>query len=69
MPKSFSWSPIRRLMKQYGTSMSSRQAVDELIDYLDSTAKEIIKKASEIAKNSGRKKVTEEDIKNAMKLI
>jgi len=50
MLKSFSWSPIRKLI-------------------LDSTAKEITEKALEIANNSGRKKLTTEDIKIAMRLI
>jgi len=67
--KPFAWSPIRELMKRNGAEMVARSAVDELIDYLEEIGNQISSAALELAKHAGRKKVTEEDMKIAMKLI
>lgn len=69
MAKYISWSPIRRLMKERGASQTSRDALDQLIEYLERSSEEITSAALRLAKNSGRKKVTREDIEQAMKLI
>lgn len=65
----FAWSPIRELMKNSGAAMAANNAVDELIKYLEEVGAQITSKALECAKHAGRKKITEEDMKIAMKLI
>ena len=66
--KVFAWSPIRDLMKSSGAEIVSREAVDELISYLESVAKEITNKAMELTRHAGRKKLTEDDMKLAITL-
>jgi len=79
----FAWSPLRALMKKAGAEMSplralmkkagaeivSRAAVDKLMDYLEEYAKTLTGCALDIAKHSGRKKVTQFDMKIAISLI
>ena len=43
-------------MKQAGASLSSEDAVNKLIEYLENSTKEITSRALENAKHSGRKK-------------
>lgn len=70
MPKkTFAWSPIRELMKRHGAETVARNAVDELIDYLEKISSQISSKAQELAKHSGRKKITQEDMKLALRMI
>jgi histone H3/H4 len=66
--KVFAWSPIRELMKSCGAEMVSRDAVDELISYLEAQAKELTNKALELSRHAARKKLTESDMKLAMDL-
>ena len=40
-----SWSPIRRLMKHNGALIVARDAVDELVDWMDKSAVKITKVA------------------------
>lgn len=68
MPKVFAWSPIKELMKSCGAEMVSREAVDELISYLEGVAKELTNKALELSRHAQRKKLTEEDMKLAIAL-
>jgi histone H3/H4 len=68
MPKVFAWSPIKELMKSCGAEMVSREAVDELISYLESVAKELTSKALELSRHAQRKKLTEDDMKLAIAL-
>lgn len=68
MPKVFAWSPIKELMKSCGAEMVSREAVDELISYLESVAKELTSKALELSRHAQRKKLTEDDMKLAITL-
>lgn len=68
MPKVFAWSPIRELMKSCGAEMVSRDAVDELIDYLEDVAREYTNKALEMSRHAGRKKLTEDDMELAFEL-
>ena len=65
----FAWSPLRALMKKAGAEIVSRAAVDKLMDYLEEYAKELTGCALDIAKHSGRKKVTQADMKIAIGLV
>jgi histone H3/H4 len=67
--KIFAWSPIRKLMKDNGAEMVARDAVDALIDYLEKTAKDMTNKALEMTRHAGRKKLTNEDMNLAMKIV
>lgn len=55
--KVFAWSPIRKLMKDNGAEMVARDAVDALVDYLESSAKSVTNKALEMTRHAGRKKL------------
>ena len=55
-------------MKSCGAEMVSREAVDELISYLEAVAKELTNKALELSRHAQRKKLTEEDMKLAIDL-
>ncbi|MFO8017465.1 MAG: histone [Promethearchaeia archaeon] len=65
----FAWSPLRSLMKKAGADIVSRDAVDKLMDYLEGYAKDLTNCALDIAKHSGRKKVTAGDMEIAIDLI
>jgi len=65
----FAWSPLRSLMKKAGAEIVSRAAVDKLMDYLEEYAKELTTCALDIAKHSGRKKVTQSDMKLAIGMM
>jgi histone H3/H4 len=67
-PKVFAWSPIRDLMKKNGAEMVSRDAVDELINYLEKVAKEWTNKALEMSRHANRKKLTKTDMEVALNL-
>jgi len=62
-----SWSPIRRLMKHNGAIMVAHEAVEELIDWMSASAVAITKSALVLAKHGKRKKITQEDLKLAIK--
>ncbi|MCP4763478.1 MAG: histone [archaeon] len=66
--KVFAWSPIRELMKSCGAEMVSKDAVDELIGYLEIVAKELTNKALELSRHANRKKLTESDMTMAIDL-
>lgn len=66
--KIFAWSPIRKLMKDNGAEMVSRDAVDALIDFLEKKARSITSKALEMTRHAGRKKLTLQDMDLAMKV-
>ena len=66
--KTFSWSPIRELMKSSGAEKVGRDAVDELIAHLEKYAKELTNKALEMSRHSGRKKLTKDDMEMALTL-
>jgi len=67
MAEYFSWSPIRRLMKNNGATIVARDAVDELIDWLGVASKSITETALTLTKHAKRKKITKEDILLAIK--
>ena len=62
-----SWSPIRRLMKHNGAIIVARDAVDELVEWLGSSAEKLTKVALTLTKHAKRKKVTKDDILLAIK--
>ena len=65
----FAWSPLRALMKKAGAEIVSRAAVDKLMDWLEEYAKNLTGAALDIAKHSGRKKVTNGDMKIAIDMF
>ncbi len=65
----FAWSPLRALMKKAGAEIVSRAAVDKLMDWLEEYAKQLTVCALDIAKHSGRKKVTQGDMRIAISMI
>ena len=66
--KVFAWSPIRELMKKSGAEMVSRDAVDELIAFLEKKARELTNKALEMSRHANRKKLTKIDMEMALGL-
>lgn len=62
-----SWSPIRRLMKHNGALIVARDAVDELVDWMGTSAVKITKSALTLTKHGKRKKITRGDILIAIK--
>jgi histone H3/H4 len=62
-----SWSPIRRLMKHNGAEIVARDAVDELVNWLETSAEELTETALRLTKHAGRKKITRDDILMAIK--
>ena len=67
MAEYISWSPIRRLMKHNGAIIVARDAVDELVDWMSSSAVTITKSALTLTKHGKRKKITRDDILLAIK--
>lgn len=67
MAEYISWSPIRRLMKHNGAMIVARDAVDELVDWMGTSAVKITKSALTLTKHSKRKKITRNDILLAIK--
>ncbi|MHA1819016.1 MAG: histone [Promethearchaeota archaeon] len=67
--KVFAWSPIRDLMKSCGAEVVSKDAVDELISYLEDVARDLTNKALELSRHAKRKKLTEDDMKLAIELL
>lgn len=68
MAKTFSWTPVRALMKESGAEVVSKDAVDALITILEKKAKELTTKALEMTRHSGRKKLSADDLKLALAL-
>ncbi len=64
--KIFAWSPIRKLMKDNGAEMVSRDAVDALISYLESVAKNVTRASMEMSRHASRKKISKADIELAL---
>jgi len=62
-----SWSPIRRLMKHNGAVIVARDAVNELVSWMGSSAEKLTKTALTLTKHSKRKKITRDDILLAIK--
>ncbi|MCK4383471.1 MAG: NFYB/HAP3 family transcription factor subunit [Candidatus Lokiarchaeota archaeon] len=64
-----SWSPIRRLMKHNGAVIVARDAVNELVEWLGSSAEKLTKTALQLTKHGKRKKITRDDILLAIKYL
>ena len=64
-----SWSPIRRLMKHNGAEIVARDAVDELVNWLETSAEKLTKTALRLTKHANRKKITRDDILLAIKYL
>lgn len=60
-------APVARILMKAGAKRVSAEAVDALADVMNEMAEAISKRASMIAKHSGRKTVNEKDIKLAAK--
>ena len=58
-------APIRRLMKKEGADLVAAEALDKLINYLETAAAKATKAAIDVCKADKRKRVTAADIRNA----
>ncbi|MHA1277579.1 MAG: histone [Promethearchaeota archaeon] len=58
-------APIRRLMKKEGADLVAAEALDKLINFLESKAADVTKEAIKICKADKRKRVTATDIRKA----
>lgn len=56
-----SWSPIRRLMKHNGALIVARDAVNELVNWMGTSAEKLTKTALTLTKHAKRKKITRND--------
>ncbi len=60
---------VERLIKKAGAPRVSKKAIDELRHALEDYAVEISRRAVELAEHSGRKTVTDQDIRLALKFL
>ncbi len=67
--RTFAWSPLRTLMKNCGAEIVAREAVEELLDYLEKRAKNVTNTALTFTRHANRKKVTKSDIALALDLV
>ena len=58
-------APIRRLMKKEGADLVAAEALDKLINFLETSAADATKAAITVCKADKRKRVTAADIRNA----
>ncbi|MBN2454537.1 histone family protein [Candidatus Woesearchaeota archaeon] len=70
MPKSeaiIPRAPVARIMVSSGAKRVSVKAVDEFSKVLERKAADIAKRAAQLARHAGRKTVTAEDVRMALK--
>lgn len=60
-------APIDRLIRNTGATRVSEAASKKMVEALEDYTNEVARKASDIAKHSGRKTVKAEDIKLALR--
>lgn len=66
--KSFAWSPLRRLMKEHGADIVAGNAVDSLIENLESVAKLAAESALKLRQYGvGKEKLSKKDLDIALK--
>ena len=58
-------APIRRLMKKEGADLVAAEALDKLINFLETSAANATKEAITVCKADKRKRVTAADIRDA----
>ena len=58
-------APIRRLMKKEGADLVAAEALDKLIDFLESSAANATKEAIKVCKADKRKRITAADVRKA----
>lgn len=58
----------KKILEEFGAKRVSAEAAEEFVDVLTELALDISKKANQLAKHSGRKTVSEDDVKLASKM-
>ena len=65
---SISLMSIDRIMRNAGAEKLTKQAKETLRDFLEDKAREITRRAKELAIHAGRKTIDKEDVKLAVKV-
>jgi len=64
----FAWSPLRVLMRKAGAQFVTKEAVDQLMEYIERTTLETTNTALELSRHAHRKKLIFEDLDFAIEL-
>ncbi len=60
-------APVDRILRKAGARRVSESAVKALAQFIEDEGMRIAKRANELARHTGRKTVTEEDIRAALR--